>query len=97
MILIHVCKINGLGAAEWDLIETSTMSVLFTAYLLDKKCQLRSALFLLLIKSREGTSINTAGKKLDPVVLCGYHPALKLSGIPTLTLIVSLTYGMDNI
>ena len=63
LILIHVCKINGLGAAEWDLIQTSTMSVLFTAYLFYKKRQLNSALFRLLRKSREGTSINTAGKR----------------------------------
>ena len=27
----------------------------------------------------------------------GYHPTLKLSGIPTFTFIVSLTHGMDNI
>ena len=29
---------------------------------------------------------------LDPVILWGYHPTLKLSGIPTFTLIISLTY-----
>ena len=29
--------------------------------------------------------------------LWGYHPTLKLSGIPTFTLIVGLTYSMDNI
>ena len=34
---------------------------------------------------------------LDPVILWGYYPALKLSGIPTFTLIVSLAYSMDNI
>ena len=34
---------------------------------------------------------------LDPVISLGYHPTLKLSGIPTFTLIVSLTYSMDNI
>ena len=34
---------------------------------------------------------------LDPVILWGYHPTLKLSGIPTFTLIVSLTCRMDNI
>ena len=34
---------------------------------------------------------------LDPVILWGYHPTLKLSGIPTFTLIISLTYSMDNI
>ena len=34
---------------------------------------------------------------LDPVFLWGYHPTLKLSGITTFTLIVSLTYSMDNI
>ena len=27
----------------------------------------------------------------------GYHPTLKLSGIPTSTFIVSLTHRMDNI
>ena len=27
----------------------------------------------------------------------GYHPTLKLSGIPTFTLIVSLTHRTDNI
>ena len=34
---------------------------------------------------------------LDPVFLGGYHPTLKLSGIPTFTFIVSLTHRMDNI
>ena len=34
---------------------------------------------------------------LDPVFLAGYHPTLKLSGIPTFTFIVSLTHRMDNI
>ena len=34
---------------------------------------------------------------LDPVILWGYHPTLKFSGIPTFTLIISLTYSMDNI
>ena len=34
---------------------------------------------------------------LDPVFLGGYHPTLKLSGIPTFTFIVSLTQRMDNI
>ena len=29
--------------------------------------------------------------------LGGYHPSLKLSGIPTFTFIVSLTHKMDNI
>ena len=29
--------------------------------------------------------------------LGGYHPTLKLSGIPTFTFIVSLTHRMDNI
>ena len=33
---------------------------------------------------------------LDPVILWGYHPTLKLSGIPTFTLIVNLRYSMDN-
>ena len=31
------------------------------------------------------------------VILWGYHPTLKLSIIPTLTLILSLAYSMDNI
>ena len=34
---------------------------------------------------------------LDPVFLRGYHPTLKLSGIPTFTFIVSLTHRMGNI
>ena len=35
---------------------------------------------------------------LDPVFFGGgYHPTSKLSGIPTFTFIVSLTYSMDNI
>ena len=37
---------------------------------------------------------------LDPVFFFGgggYHPFLKLSGIPTFTFIVSLTHRMDNI
>ena len=41
---------------------------------------------------------------LDPVFLFflflgggGYHPTLKLSGIPIFTFIVSLTHRMDNI
>ena len=29
--------------------------------------------------------------------LGGYHPTLKLSGIPTFTFIISLTHRMDNI
>ena len=33
---------------------------------------------------------------LDPVILWGYHPTLKPSGIPTFTLIVGLTYNMDK-
>ena len=39
--------------------------------------------------------INLRG--LDPVFFGGYHPTLKLSGIPTYTFIVSLTHRMDNI
>ena len=31
-----------------------------------------------------------------PSFLGGYHPTLKLSGIPTFTFIVSLTHRMDN-
>ena len=34
---------------------------------------------------------------LDPVILWGYYPTLTLSGIPTFSLILSLTYSMDNI
>ena len=34
---------------------------------------------------------------LDPVFFRGYHPTLKLSGIPTFTFIVSITHRMDNI
>ena len=34
---------------------------------------------------------------LDPDFFGGYHPSLKLSGIPTFTFIVSLTHRMDNI
>ena len=34
---------------------------------------------------------------LDLVIFWDYHPTLKLSGIPTFTLIVSLTYSIDNI
>ena len=34
---------------------------------------------------------------LDPVFFRGYHPTLKLYGIPTFTFIVSLTHRMDNI
>ena len=34
---------------------------------------------------------------LGPVFWGGYHPTLKLAGIPTFTLIVSLTHRMDNI
>ena len=34
---------------------------------------------------------------LDSVFFRGYHPTLKLSGIPTFTFIVSLTHRMDNI
>ena len=34
---------------------------------------------------------------LDPVFFGGYHPTLKLSGIPTFTFIVSLTHRVDNI
>ena len=34
---------------------------------------------------------------LDPVILWRYHPTLKLSGISSFTLILSLTYSMDNV
>ena len=34
---------------------------------------------------------------LDPVFWGGYHPTMKLSGIPTFTFIVSLTHRIDNI
>ena len=36
-------------------------------------------------------------RRLDPVILWVYHPTLKLSGILTFNVIVSLTYSMDNI
>ena len=36
-------------------------------------------------------------KVTRPSFLGGYHPTLKLSGIPTFTFIVSLTHRMDNI
>ena len=36
-------------------------------------------------------------KVTRPSYFWRYHPNLKLSGIPTFTLIVSLTYSMDNI
>ena len=35
-------------------------------------------------------------QKVEGRFFWGYHPTLKLSGIPTFTLIVSLTYSMDN-
>ena len=34
---------------------------------------------------------------LDPVILWRYHPTLKLSGISSFNLILSLTYSMDNV
>ena len=34
---------------------------------------------------------------LDQVILWGYHPTLKLSGIPTFTFIIGLTHRTDNI
>ena len=39
----------------------------------------------------------TVFKVTRPSFLGGYHPTLKLSGIPTFTFIVSLTHKMDNI
>ena len=36
-------------------------------------------------------------KVTRPSFLGGYHPSLKLSGIPAFTFIVSLTHRMDNI
>ena len=36
-------------------------------------------------------------KVTRPSFLGGYHPTLKLSGIPTFTFIVSITHRMDNI
>ena len=36
-------------------------------------------------------------KVTRPSFFGGYHPTLKLSGIPTFTFIVSLTHRMDNI
>ena len=38
-----------------------------------------------------------AVKVTRPSFLGGYHPTLKLSGIPTFTFIASLTHRMDNI
>ena len=42
-------------------------------------------------------TINPLLRWLDPVFLGGYHPTLKLSGIPTFTFIASLTHRIDNI
>ena len=36
-------------------------------------------------------------RSLDPVFLEGYHPTLKLSGIPSFIFIVNPTHRMDNI
>ena len=36
-------------------------------------------------------------KVTRPSFFGGYHPTLKLSGIPTFTFIVGLTHRMDNI
>ena len=36
-------------------------------------------------------------KVTRPSFFGGYHPTLKLSGIPTFTFIVTLTHRMDNI
>ena len=36
-------------------------------------------------------------KVTRPSFFGGYHPTLKLSGIPTFTFIVSLTHKIDNI
>ena len=41
--------------------------------------------------------VNNVFKVTRPSFLEGYHPTLKLSGIPTFTFIVSLTHRMDNI
>ena len=52
---------------------------------------------LSLWKPCEQTSLDVALRWLDPVFFWGYHPTLKLSGIPTFTFIESLTHRMDNI
>ena len=49
--------------------------------------------FLEIAVSRHNSFI----KVTRPSFLGGYHPTLKLSGIPTFTFIVSLTHRMDNI
>ena len=42
-------------------------------------------------------SVYSYFKVTRPSFLGGYHPTLKLSGIPTFTFIVSLTHRMNNI
>ena len=45
-------------------------------------------------KALKIVSENFVLRWLDPVILWGYYPTLKLSGIPTFT---SIVYSMDNI
>ena len=52
-------------------------------------------IFVACKKSRAYTGITL--RWLDLVILWGYYPTLKLSGIPTFTFIVSVTHKMDNI
>ena len=46
---------------------------------------------------RSGNKTATEIKVTRPSFFGGYHPTLKLSGIPTFSFIVSLTHRMDNI
>ena len=49
-------------------------------------------------KTEGGSTLILKGIKVTrPSFLGGYHPTLKLSGIPIFTFIVSLTHRMDNI
>ena len=70
----------------WVKINDSMECFLITYFLLDKLFH-----FILELK------ILFPLRWLDPVFLGGYHPSLKLSGIPTFTFNVSLTHKMDNI
>ena len=53
--------------------------------------------FLSEVNIYNGASVSTVLKVTRPSFFGGYHPTLKLSGIPTFTSIVSLTHRMDNI
>ena len=57
-----------------------------------------AALLRVILNADRGTSWNIllVLRWLDPVFWGGYHPTLKLSGIPTFTFIVSLTHRMDQ-